>query len=344
VREDGVPEEDQPTEADEFIRTLLEAEPKYDGRLIFVRMDKPKADARGEGWADTLKDQIQNALGDQEAVDALWAWDSLVKDACVRVSAGLTSLAQDLAPPPPELKERLKATMQRLASAPRHLATVLADLLIDQLEHDGGPSPLATHGQWLCSPAVGDAANVAERMNGLLLTAGPSVGAKPFMPGTVYCAADDAGFAAQFERLFGKPPENLLTACCAPATGPNFDQWKAQAKPVLVELSPACDVAQSVRLNALLVAGWIVPSTLKRSAKSSSESLAVLPSFLLRWPGNGFVSQNAFLVFSLRYKATLPASAVPDWLTPWFRLRELPTASLRNLHAGHASRVGYVSL
>jgi hypothetical protein len=92
----NVPEEDQETEAQLFKRTLLEAEPKYQGRLIFVEMSKPKNDDRPDEttWSEALKTEIQRALQDQSAVEVLWSWESLVQDSCSTVVADLTTVAQ----------------------------------------------------------------------------------------------------------------------------------------------------------------------------------------------------------------------------------------------------------
>jgi hypothetical protein len=64
VAQAEVPSQDQETEAELFKRTLLEAEPKYAGRLIFVEMSKPKNSDRPEepAWTEELKTEIEAAL------------------------------------------------------------------------------------------------------------------------------------------------------------------------------------------------------------------------------------------------------------------------------------------
>jgi hypothetical protein len=85
----------------------------------------------------------------------------------------------------------------------------------------------------------------------------------------------------------------------------------------------------------------IVPSALGNS-KKKGDAFVSLPTLHLRWSAPDFLAQDAILIFCHRYKVAFPAGAVPDWIEPWFRLREMPTASVRALHAGHAARIGYV--
>jgi hypothetical protein len=161
VHVEGTPPEDQETEAQLFERTLLGAEPQFAGRLIFVQMSKPAPADRPEDWTTVLKDEISEALQGQPAIDLLWAWDRLVKDGCAKVSQDLTLVAQVAIPGATrDLKDGLKAAMQHLAraqgagdmsqaTAPKHLLTVMTQLLVDQLEHQGGVASVAAHGNWL---------------------------------------------------------------------------------------------------------------------------------------------------------------------------------------------------
>jgi hypothetical protein len=64
----------------------------------------------------------------------------------------------------------------------------------------------------------------------------------------------------------------------------------------------------------------------------------------MRWPAQAFPEQDVVLSFCHRYRITMPAGAHPGWIRPLFRLRDLPTASIRNLNAAYSARVGYVSL
>jgi hypothetical protein len=348
VAQDGIPPEDQETEAELFKRTVFEAEPKYKGRLIFVEMDKPKPDDRPRGWSKALKAEIRRALKDQSAIDALWAWELLVKEGCNAVSEGLTALAAvSAAAEAIELKDALRETMKRLTkaqgegdlskkTAPRHLATVLAQLLLDQLEHPDGLETLAAHGDWLASAPAGQAGErFAQRMNGLLLTAGVPKKSAPFGPGTVYRVTD----GKRVVSAFGRETAALVELCWdrrrTIQNEQQWAEWNASVKPVAIELSPECDVAQNHRVTSLLIGGLIVPAA----------KWTVVPAPIhLRWAADDFPEQDVLLVFCHRFKAALPAKSLPRWLKPWFRLRELPTAAIRNQYSGHAARVGYVSV
>jgi hypothetical protein len=348
---DGTPEEDQETEAELFERTLLDAEPKYKGRLIFVRMSKPKSDDRPQDWTAVLKAEIANALNNQPAIDLLWAWDRLVKDGCAKVSQDLTLVAQSAIPGPArDLKDGLKATMQHLATAqgagdmsaataPKHLLTALTQLLVDQLEHPSGIASVADHGAWLSHTPLGVVSvDFPAQMNGFLLTSDIRPDAGLYVPGTVYLIKD----ASKFSSFFGKEVDDLLASWTSKAS-PRWGDWKRDAKPVLIELSPICDLAQGHRVNSLLVGGVIAPAsyTVKKSGDAFGELTA---KFHLRWPLGDFAAGDAVLGYCHRFKTTIPAGAAVDWLEAWFRLRDLPLAAVRNANAAHGARVGYVSL
>ncbi len=361
VSEAGVPPDDQETESELFKRTLLEAEPKFKNRLIFLEMDKPKKD-RPADWSDRLQEQIKAALGDKSAIGLLWTWDGLVKDANAALMASLTDLAEETARgADTELTDdHLKEVLQRLskaqgesdlseATAPGHLVAILSQLLMDQLEHAGGLEALAAHGAWLnATPAGKTKASVTSKMNGFLLTAGCPNGAIPYLPGTVY-AANDIG---SFLSVFGSDREHLEKTFCKPkrseTNSAQIDEWYAAVRPVLLEISPVCDVAQNKRRNAHLVGGLVIPAAKVGLMKTGGDAWTVLPpgeaTLALRWPLDGFAADEIKLVFHHSLKVTLNAAAERQWFSPWFRLRELPTTAIRNPHMSHGSRVGFVSM
>jgi hypothetical protein len=327
----------------------------YKGRLIFVEMAKPKKGDRPDDWTEVLKSEIEAALSDQSAVELLWAWESFVTDGCSQVSRELTSVGQTaVAGTGRELKDGIKAAMQRLAkaqgegdfsssNASKHLLAVLTKLLLDQMEHLKGVARTSSHGAWLSEdPPGGVGSGFAAQINALLLTATRNVEDGLYVPGTVYWVTD----AAKFKLAFGCEISSLIDLCCQKsASNEKKVAWSKLAQPILIELSPECDMAQGYRVSSLLVAGLIVPSTCRKSAKATGDAFGALPDFKLRWPGPPtFGEQDVTLVYCHRYKVTLPAGAVPDWLEPWFRLRDLPLAAIRNSNAAHAARVGYVSV
>ena len=345
-----IPQGEEETEAQLFKRILIESEPKYEGRLIFVEMPKPKPDDHPQDWTDRLKTEIDTALQQQEAVELLWTWDSLVRDATVGVSEALTAMAASSRNAGTELKDALKEAMQRLAaaqgegdftaaSAPAHLVTVLTELLTDQLEH-ADVSPVAHHGTWLAAnPSNKLKPEFAVHMNGLLLTAARPPSDGPFPPGVIYRLKNHAHFKA----LFGVELAEFV-AQCVQGNEVQKKAWADAASPVLIEISPVCDVAQKTRVNALFVAGLIVPDAMAKQRKMGGAFDTSLPSVHVRWPAPNFAVQDAALIFNHRYKATMPVFFPSDAIEPWFRLRETPTASLRAAQCGHASRIGFVQV
>ena len=360
VSQDGVPPEDQETESELFKRTLFEAEPRFKNRLIFLEMDKPKKD-RPADWSDRLQGEIKAALGDQSAIGLLWTWDSLARDANAALMASLTDLAEQSAGGAnSELTDALmKEVLQQLTraqseggltadNATGNLVAILSQLLADQLEHGGAEKALSAHGTWLAqAPSRKTKASVAARMNGFLLVAEPPDVAAPYMPGIVYRATDNAEFC----RLFGVSTEILEKLFCNQQRQNNADRvdtWNAAVKPVAIEISPACDVANNKRYHAILIGGVAVPGErLPHLYAKNNEALLMLPggpTFSLRRPLSGFNSDEVFIAFSHRLRVSTKVEPLPSWLVPWFRLRELPTTSLRNLHVAYASRVGFVSV
>ncbi len=348
----GEPADSGETEATLFKRTLLEAEPRYTGRLIFIEMVKPQQDSRPEDWTGALKQEIDRVLQNQVAVEVLWTWDSMVRDAAMGVGEELTAIAAASARELGiELKDGLKDSMMRLAkaqgegdlsgaTASGHLVTALTQLVIDQLDHMDVQA-LSNHGSWLSAAAVNAPADgFYARMNGLLLTGAASSATAPFFPGTVYRVTE----AAKFGAAFGKDLASLLTSCTKlrATQQQKLSDWNSAAQAVLVEISPACDVAQHKRINSLLIAGVVVPVALEEHRQGTGEAFTRLPALHLRWRAPSFPEQDAALVFCHRYRITLPLSPLPDWIEPWFRLRDMPTVALGAAHASHAARIGYV--
>lgn len=350
---EGEPPEDQETEAELFKRTLIEAEPGYSGRLIFVEMDKPKPNDRPNNWTKKLKAEITKSLKGQPAMEALWGWNSMVQDSCARVSSELTTVTQNAVNGSGRsLSDGLKNAMQSLVqaqgkgditdtTAPAHLTGVLSNLLSDRLEHPDNGAPIVDHGKWLSKlPAAPLGAEFSAHMSSFLMAADIGKTKTLYIPGTVYSIANENSF----KDAFGEEPSFLINTCCSLSpTRERWKDWTAAVKPVVVEISPACDVAQGKRVNALLVAGLIVPMSVAKDAKKADFITATSP-FKIHWRADGWTTQNAILLLCHLYKLTLPSKSRRRWLQPWFRLRELPVSALRNANAAHAARVGYISV
>ncbi|TRC75787.1 hypothetical protein FJV80_27370 [Mesorhizobium sp. WSM4310] len=349
-----LPQEDQETEAALFRRTLLGAEPAYEGRVIFVEMPKPMPDDRPDNWVDDLKQAIDNALVDQPAIAALWAWDALVKEATSQVTTSLTSAAQTArAGTALSLGDGLKTTLQKLTAAqgeadlsaqtaPFHMTTVLSQLLIDQLELAMPAAELTDHGAWLAeAPNPAPSAAFRAKMNSILLASDLAPGTTPFGPGTVYRVTNDAAFLT----AFGKDKQTFIDHCFGKgAASPRLTAWRTDVRPILVEISPVCDVAQNKRIAASLISGLIVPEAQWDCIKTNVPSITELPPFKIRWPTADFGEQDAKLIVAHFFRLSIPTATPSQWLAPWFRLRELPTTSIRNSNSAQFARVGYVSV
>lgn len=241
--------------------------------------------------------------------------------------------------------------MQRLAkaqsegdfgptTAPRYLLGAFTQLLVDQLEHPKRIFDIASHGAWLNeNPPGATPVDFAGKMNGLLLTSELGNGTAIYAPGTVFRVKDAKGFG----RAFGKEVYELLEEWIG-HNKQKHQVWLKDACPILIELSPVCDLAQGNRVSAMLVAGFVAPKSYAADVNRKGEAWGRIANFFLRWPVDDFAPQEIELGYCNRYKITLTASSLADWLEPWFRLRELPTASIRNSNAAHAARLGFASL
>ena len=216
----------------------MDAEPNYKGRLIFAEMGKPKPDDRPEDWIAELKAEINNSLQNQSSIELLWAWNDLVKESCAKIGQDMTSVAQAATVGTHrELNDGLKATMQHLAAAqsagdfstdtaPRHLLTVLTQLLMDQLEHPTGIAGISAGGVWLSETPPGAVADsFPGKMNGLLLTSDNSVDGAIYAPGTVFKIADPTKFSA----AFGKEIPDLM-AMWIKQTAAKWTDWQRDAQ------------------------------------------------------------------------------------------------------------------
>ena len=351
VAEGDVPPEEQKSEAKLFCETLETAAPAFAERLIYIQMPKLKQGERPDNWVDQLKRDIATHVEGKESVEALWQWESMVRAAGVGISGDMTLIAHDAtADNEASLSDGLRIAMQVLVhsqaggtlsptNAPSQLNSALTQLLVDRLEH-ASVDRLGVHGAWLTDEPPGDVLPVVNpRLNALFLTAHASPEDTPFSPGTVYAIRQPD----QFTVTFGNGVNGLKLECfSAGVESPNWNDWRTQTRPVLVELSPTCDVANNKRYTAILLAGLIVPARLA-SRIHKGAPFWPLPTFRLRWPNDDFAVQDVSLVFCSRFQATLGQDMLPTWMAPWFRLRELPTSALRNWRAASASRIGYVS-
>lgn len=355
--EQGLPPEDQPTLAEAFKEELLQATPQFKSRLIFTEIPKPMPGDRPDDWVTNIQADIEKELAKFSACDFLWSWESLVRDASISISEALTTLAEQTTLPSGkqfELNEGLKVVFRHLtreqggpacsrATAHEHLTAVLAQSLADELEHVDGLDSLSTHGAWLSyHKGLQKAPPFASQLNALLLTAATSTKPRPFVPGTIYRLSN----VRKFENSFGISSDEFFELFYQEAKkgkGVSIQEWKTKAVRVALEISPVCDFHQGTRRQALLIAGVLAPGAARPNVKSA-DAIQSFPTFRLRWPLGDDPEQDVFMAFCSRCKLTMPQTKLPGWLKPWFRLRELPAASLRNWHSSHASRVGYVSL
>lgn len=340
------------TESDLFVEAIYEANSAYKGRLIIVKMPKPTSTDKGE-WMQGLKDQLNDALNGMSGTHALWVWESLVRRATVQVGAILTSAINSIGDSGRggEIDKGLRSTLRKLILAqsgemkvlpnadPRHLYVALTQLLSDKMENSQAHSSLDIE------PLLrveGDDTAISEaeknQINGAFLSSEAYAGI-PYPHGTIYRLEK----YEVFEGLFGADSLKFLSDMYKKGNPFDNQEWLKNVEIILVEISPACDIAQGKRRNAILMAGLLMRGEHHKKLEKSA-SICSLPKFQLRWGSNSELPEDIVLGFCSLYKSTVNASKEHPSLTPWFRLREAPTSHLRNWYSSHSSRIGFVSL
>lgn len=348
--------DDEENEASLFKRELKAAQPDLDNRVVFLEMAKPKLRDRNDenSFQDFIKAEIENILSNKAAIDAMLTWESIAKEAAMAVSAGLWQVAYRDNSCADQKYTRITQTLQLLVKAhdeheyasEKSLCAALGQLLIDQLDHSD-VSELSRHRNWL-APQTHSSKDkssknkssidklLAAKLNGFLLTMSASE-AESLVPGTIYGDVSDEQFLEYFGSPFAEFSHDAFE-------GKNDIEKR---RPVLIDVSPLCDVAQGKRRTALLIAGVVASSD---SRPKNQGAFSALPDLELRNEielQSGMKSskiKSISIVFCSRYKIALIGKRRPDWLKPLFRLRETPTTSIRNWHASQSARVGYVSI
>lgn len=366
VATDGEPEDDQPTVSDLFKEAVLASSDAYKSRLIFIEMKKPQPGDRpdNEAWINELVAEINSKLSGAPAASLLWEWEQTVKAAAAKVIDQLVSFSTPC-PNDATLKDDdIRALLSCLAAAhsegdldvqtaPRHIASALSQLLSDQLEHNTLSCRFLAHGEWLVNKETLDPP-VAACLNGLLITSESNTDGTAFAPGNVYRIKNEEFFTGLFDQTFGalkhdgfnplQPKSEEEKEEKRKSNAASKKKWKESAEPVFVEVSPVCDVAQGKRTTATLVAGLVVPATLEPYVKRQG-AFHALPIFTLRQAGEILADNTeVILVISSKYRTTLPCKTEHESLARWFRIRELPTASIRTWLASQIGRIGFVSL
>lgn len=366
VTDEG-PEDDQPTVSDLFKEAVLASNDAYKSRLIFIEMKKPQLLDRpnNEVWIDELVAEINRKLSGAPAASLLWEWEQTVKAAAAKVADQLVSFS---APCPNDAIAQdngMKTLLSCLSSAHsegdldaqtahRHIVSALSQLLSDQLEHSALSSRFSAHGEWLAIKQTLEP-TVAASLNGLLMTSESNMDGTAYAPGGVYRIQGEE----LFTRLFDEKLGSLKHECFFPLQPISEDdvaekrksnaaareEWKKCAEPVFIELSPVCDVAhKGKRTTATLVAGLVAPASFEPYVKRTG-AFHALPIFTLRQAGGNLAANTeVIVVISSKHRTTLPSKAEDESLVRWFRIRELPTASIRTWLASQNARIGYVSL
>jgi hypothetical protein len=303
------------------------------------------------------------------AFDLLLRWEATIQHSTLRTSEILLGLARkdltaDALTSAAGLAANLEIIFKSLVksqiiagghneNASVSLASVMTALISDQLEHASDISGMERHDAWLGQSLPRSASHQGD-INGMLLIGNVPAGCS-FSPGTIYEVTD----AGLFETAFGAKTKALVSDCFDRQKDDEDEthckRWKTKAKAIVVELSPDCDVQQGNRKTSYLIAGVMVSSEEGEYCRRA-DAWIKLPSIKVEEDaaqaeddscesGAKIDGRCVHFVFCARYKAALKTKGgEPVWLKPLFRLRDLPTASLRNWAAAQASRVGYISL
>lgn len=345
-----LPPDDQPTEADLFKAELLNSDPRFKTRLLFAQMPKPKLADRParERWAQDLQVKIKTVIKESGASELLWIWESLARTASRDVSEELIQLTEKIDNDSLTTQEKLNHLLRLLSqqqggpdnapkTAARHLLTVFSQIGLDNLESAASATSLDSHGKWLSEKLDRKGANIpSSKLNTILLTSAVAPSVAPFVPGTLFDVTDIDAFSS----ATGYSVERLQQDCFSGdfAKSPKFEEFKTRTKPVLLEITPACDFHQGHRRSALLLAGLAFPEDLEKKA-NDKDACKTTPMIEDRF---STPIEDVGFVFCGRYRFTIGLDQEPPWVRPRLRLRDVLVTEFRNWHSGQAARVGYL--
>jgi hypothetical protein len=347
-----------------FRASLFEVYPGFRGRLFFIRLDKPQPPACID--IEKLLQDVERELSQLHPLPLLWNWDALVQRAACGVAAELCRLAAaqaQLAAADNEEQERtkmlsalssvlrllLKAEAGKAASpeiAALTLLNVLGPLHSDRLENLSPKPELDSAAALLEAEAdpVAPAEEVVVALNTMLLTGASHVDGNSFRPGTMYHIADADDFsAATGFSITGIAAKLCQKDLLKEENAARFQAWIEACRPVLLEISPACDFAQQKRPIARLIGGLLVPKGVEKQIKEHpEEGYSALRDL-------GFVKipaldqgTNWHPVFSSAVVLSWPEGVAAPFLTPVARLKEPVLSDLRNWLSSQGARLGYL--
>lgn len=358
----GVPKDDQPTQADKFMATLLSTEQRYRDRLVFHQMPKPvgiRSGKKRKAWISGLRKQIETLLEGKNGLELLWAWEALARNVTLQMSADITALAQrqqESASEPDQFDADLQKLFVALSGAHggyeldggkslRHFMASMSEALADRIEHSiYTAKEIKKPRDWLTTKGKPrEAQAFGPKLNTLLLTAKVSKD-DLFLPGMVYrvtnTRASEKYLCATWLDLLRK---------IANHKGPGaLPDWTRECIKVMVEVSQPCDVQHNNRKLSVLVGGFIVPGTGKPSSGFGQDpngaNYRFPAKFTIDVPGSEKNPQEVLLYLSANYKCMVNPKGAPSWLRPWFRFREVPATTIRVWQASHMARVGFFSV
>lgn len=349
-----------------FRDSLFEIFPDFRGRLFFIRLDKPQPPARID--IEKLRRDVERELDELHPLPLLWNWDALVQRAACGVTAELCRLATaqaQLTSEDNEEQERtkmlsavssvlrllLKAEAGKTGSpeiAASTLLNVLGPLHSDRLENLS-PKPELDSAAKLLAPdgsaTVSTPEEVVNELNTMLLTGASYIGGEAFRPGTIYWMADADGFkGATSFSVEGMAMEFCQKEILKDENATKLREWVSASRPVLLEISPACDFAQQKRPIARLVGGFLVPkgreTQIKKRPEEGYSTLRDLGGFV-KIPAL-HKEMNWLLVFSSAVVLSWPEKIAAPFLKPIARLKEPVLSDLRNWLSGQGARLGYL--
>ncbi len=349
-----------------FRESLFETYPAFRGRLFFIRMDKPQPPAAID--AVKLRQDVERELNQLAPLPLLWNWDGLVQRAACGVTTELCRLASvqaELSAADNEDEERkkmlaalnsvlrflLKAEAGKALTkdtAPAAFLNILGPLHSDRLENLT-PKPELDLAASVLDPggnAFEPKPEVLVALNTMLLTGSYNAEGDPFRPGTIYHVAD----AGAFEAATGVNINNIAQEVCQKnlmerQNAAKLADWITVCRPVLLEVSPACDFAQRKRPVCRLVAGFAVPkgsaNLLKQRKEEGFSALRILDS--VKIPLLDTMAEW-MPVFSSAIVLSWPEAKPASFLNPVARLKESVLADFRNWLSHQGARPGYLSV
>jgi hypothetical protein len=311
--------------------------------VLIERMEKPTG-SKPEKWTGQIR-RIEKTLRENSAVGVLWRWEKVLHEAASNTSETLAGMPEDTGGNANTgldawqdgmfslFQELVKAEAgkvhdEKLASDA--LFRILNELAVDWIHYFTLQKPLSCGRKLIPQGTAILERGHAAKLNQMLLIEAVGPSDRTIRPGNVYLplAGQSRGCLHRKVRL----DNELLLESILQGTD------SGNARPILIEISPACDFSQDKRPVCTFIAGLLIPEDALPENPKRDDLHLIGPLCI---PGEDIIHK---MVVSKRFifGLSLQPNAVRN--SPAFRLRSQVLVDLQLKAAAHRARPGVVCL